>query len=306
MAWWTRPLVRFVAALLLPLAIPAVITAVLWILPGDPAAIICPPGICDGTEALAERWGLDQGPIRFYTNWLSHASRGELGNSWRVESGVPLAALLWESVPATAMLCTLAFGVLLGGSVLSVVGVLPTRLDPILQAIGLAPAVIGALVLAAYIEITYGPQSYAGWPGWLRLGCGALVLGIADGALAGAVVGARTSLEEEVKQRYIQIALLRGESALSNALPNVLPAWTGQMRARVLHIMSGAVVVEVVMGIPGLGELLFDGTLSQDFGVVLAAAWAFSLMSAVLLIAQAGIEIAVATWVRRYPRAVIQ
>ena len=68
--WWTRPLVRLVAAALLPLLIPAVITVVLWILPGDPADIICPPEICEGTEALAKRWGLDRGPWRFYTGWV--------------------------------------------------------------------------------------------------------------------------------------------------------------------------------------------------------------------------------------------
>jgi ABC-type dipeptide/oligopeptide/nickel transport system permease component len=65
--------------------------------------------------------------------------------------------------------------------------------------------------------------------------------------------------------------------------------------------MSGTVVVEVVLGIPGLGELLFDGTLSQDFGVVLAATWAFSLLSATLLCVQALSEVGVALWVRRHP-----
>src|SRR6476660_231267 len=73
--WWTRPLVRFVAALLLPLLVPAVITGVLWILPGDPAEIICPPQICQGTAALAARWGLDQGPWTFSARWLGTAVR---------------------------------------------------------------------------------------------------------------------------------------------------------------------------------------------------------------------------------------
>ena len=59
-------------------------------------------------------------------------------------------------------------------------------------------------------------------------------------------------------------------------------------------------------GVPGLGELLFDGTLMQDFGVVLAATWAFSLMSAVLLGSQALAEIAVALWVRSSPSGVAE
>ena len=54
-------------------------------------------------------------------------------------------------------------------------------------------------------------------------------------------------------------------------LPNVAPALAGQLRARAIHLLSGgAVVVEVVLRIEGLGELLWIGTLLQDFGVVLA------------------------------------
>ena len=53
--------------------------------------------------------------------------------------------------------------------------------------------------------------------------------------------------------------------------------------------------------IDGLGDLLWQGTLTQDFGVVLAAAFAFSVLSALLLLAQALIEIAVALHVRRAP-----
>jgi ABC-type dipeptide/oligopeptide/nickel transport system permease component len=80
----------------------------------------------------------------------------------------------------------------------------------------------------------------------------------------------------------------------------------GQMRGRVLHVLSGAVVVEVVVGIPGLGQLLWDGTLKQDFGVVLAATFAFSAFSGALMLAQALSEIAVALYVRRSPSGVLE
>jgi peptide/nickel transport system permease protein len=293
--------VRLAAALLLPLAVPGVITAVLWILPGDPAEIICPPQICQGTAALAARWGLDQGAWSFYTGWLAKALTGEFGNSWRVQQGFPVADLLLESLPTTAALVLLSLVPLTLGSTLAALGWLPRRLDALWQAIGLVPAVIFALFCAARIEIGYGAQSHEGWPQLLRLLMGAVVLGLSDGAFAAAVVGTRSIFEEEVKQRYVQIALLRGESTLSNALPNVLPALIGQLRGRILHIMSGTVVVEVVLGIPGLGELLFDGTLLQDFGVVLAATWAFSLLSAAVLCFQAVSEIAVSMWVHRHP-----
>jgi ABC-type dipeptide/oligopeptide/nickel transport system permease component len=61
------------------------------------------------------------------------------------------------------------------------------------------------------------------------------------------------------------------------------------------------VVVEVVLQVPGIGELLWQGTLLQDFGVVLAAATGFALLSAARLLAQAVGEVAVALWVRGGP-----
>lgn len=306
MSWWIRPLVRLIAAIVLPLAVPAVITAAIWSLPGDPAEIICPPAICTGGEALAARWGLDQGPVHFYTSWLSKAITGDFGASWRVAQGFPVNELILESLPTTAILVLLAMLPLTVGSVLAAAGYLPKRLDNVWQAFGLIPAVILALGFAAVVSINYGALSFDGWPGTLRLLFGALVLGIADGALAGAVVGTRSTFEEEVKQRYVGIAVLRGESTLSNTLPNVLPALIGQFRARTLHVLSGTVIVEVILSIPGLGELLWDGTLQQDFGVVLAAAWAFALLSGCLLFVQAVSEVAIAMYVRRSPTGVVE
>lgn len=302
MVWWVRPLVRIIAAVLLPLVVPAVITLILWALPGDPAAILCPPGICEGTQALRERFHLDQGPWGFYITWLGNAVRGDFGRSWRVYQGLQVSELLRESIPKTALLLLIALVPLSLGSIGSALGWLPKFLDWLWQGLGLIPAVILALLFAAWIEVTYGAMSLDGLGGTLRLLAGGLVLGVADGALAGMILGTRQTFTEEVKQRYIQIALMRGETVLGNALPNVLPALTGQLRSRVLHVLSGAVVVEVVLNIPGLGDLLWDGTLMQDFGVVLAAAWGFSLLSGALLLVQAIVEIAVALVVRYSPR----
>jgi len=303
--WWMRPLVRLLAAILLPLFVPAIITGALWALPGDPASIICPPGACDGGEALAARWDLDQGPLHYYSVWMSNAATGDFGRSWTLMSGSPVYDEIVASIPYTAMLVGLALVPLMFGTLMAALGWLPKSLDYLWQLVGLLPAVILALLVAAYVTITWG-ATFGDWrPVALRLVLGGLVLGVADGALAGAVMGTRSVFEEEVKQRYVQIALLRGESVLSNALPNVLPAMIGQMRGRVLHVLSGAVVVEVVVGIPGLGKLLWDGTLKQDFGFVLAATFVFAMFSGALMFTQALSEIAVALYVRRSPRGVL-
>ena len=300
-AWWLRPMVRLVAALMLPFAVPAIITMMIWALPGDPAEIICPPEICQGTEVLAARWNLDGGPWKFFSAWITGAMQGDFGKSWRLDQGGSVYDLLAESVPTTTVLILAGLLPLLLGAIGAATGLIPRRVDPVASAVGLVPAVVFALLCAAVVELNYGAQSFDTEGSLVRLALGALVLGFADGAFAGATTGVRALFSTERKQRYVGVALLRGERPLANMLPNVAPALAGQLRARVLHLLSGTVVVEVVLRINGIGDLLWSGTLLQDFGVVLAAATSFAALSAALLFIQAVTEIVVALVVRRAP-----
>ena len=293
------------AAVLLPVAVPAVITAMIWALPGDPASIVCPPELCGGTEKLAADWHLDQGPWEFFRWWMGGAVQADFGNSWRMQPGVPVGELLFSSIPWTAALVALAFIPLLLGATGAAGRFFPKQVDAVLSTIGMSPSVVLALCVAAVVTIEYGAFAFDDEAMRVKLVLGALVLALADQALSGAISGVRGSMEEERKQRYVQIAILRGETVLSNTLPNTLGALAGQMRARLLHLLSGAVIVEVVIRIDGLGDLLWQGTLAQDFGVVLAAAFGFSLLAAVLLLLQALVEIAVAMHVRRAPAGVV-
>lgn len=300
-AWWLRPIIRLMAAFSLPLAVPAVITALIWALPGDPAEIICPPARCGGTAVLAARWNLNAGPWHFYTGWVSSALEGDFGRSWRVQQGESVAVLLQEAIPTTATLLLLTCIPILLGAALGATGWLPKKVDNVLSGIGTVPAVIFSLLLAARVEIAYGAESFDTGANRVRMLCAILVLTLSDGALAGAVSGVRALFSAERNQRYVGVSLLRGEGLMENMLPNVAPALVGQLRARVLHLLSAAVVVEVVLKINGIGDLLWLGTLLQDFGVVLAAATVFAVFSAFLLAFQAVIEIGVALHTRRAP-----
>ena len=300
-AWWIRPSVRVLAAMLLPVLVPAIITALIWALPGDPAEIICPPSTCGGTSQLAARWHLDAGPWAFFTHWFEGAVRGDFGMSWRVEQGMPVADLLKESIPVTLKLVLLALVPIALGAVGAATGFLPSRADGVLATLGLVPALVFALLGSAAIVVKFGAAAFSLEADLWRLGIGAAVLGMSDGAFASAIAGVRSVFSAERTQRYVSIAILRGERPLGNMLPNVAPALAGQMRARILHLLSGAVVVEVVLGLPGVGDLLWSGTLLQDFGVVLAAATLFAVWSAALLLVQACVEVIVSLHVRRAP-----
>ncbi len=299
--WWVRTLVRLVVAVGLPFAVPCIIVYLIWSLPGDPASIICPPEMCPNTEALAARWNLDQGPWHFFTSWWQSALEGDFGRSWRLEPGTQVADRVFESIGPTVALVALA-ALLNGlGALGALTGLLSRRFHPLIQVVGLVPALVLALVASAAITL-----GWVGEGGQLaaRVGLGALALGVADAALSSTVSGVHSLVQSERLQRYAQMAVLRGEGVLSNILPNTLPALAGQLRARMVQLLSGAVVVEVVLEIDGLGDLLWRATLQQDFVVVVAAAFFFALMSAALLFFQALVEVACALWVRRTPGGV--
>jgi peptide/nickel transport system permease protein len=296
-------MVRLVAAVLLPFIVPGIITMLIWLLPGDPASIICPPQSCGSSSAvLAERFHLHDGPWSFFVHWLGSAAQGDFGRSWRLIQGVSIDGMLIESIPNTLLLISLALIPVTIGVISAASEALPSRIDPILYLIGLVPSLLLAILAAAIIEVSMGGSaSFSDSGRWARLLMGALVLGIADGAFSGAVTGTRGVFRREKQQRYVGVSILRGEGTLSNTLPNVAPALAGQLRARTVHLMSGAVIVEVILRINGLGDLLWGGTLLQDFGVVLACATCFALMCSFLLFVQAAVEIAVAAWIRRAP-----
>ena len=155
----------------------------------------------------------------------------------------------------------------------------PVLLIPALRIVGLVPSLVLALMGAAFIELAYGADSFSSSGQMARLFVGAMVLGVADGAFTGSVLGTRSTFDTENRTRYVEFAVLRGERPIENTLPNVAPALIGQVRARIVHLLSGGVIVEVILRIDGLGSLLWGGTLRQDFGVVLAAATLFAVVS---------------------------
>lgn len=299
--WWIQPLARAIVAVALPLSVPALITVLIWALPGNPAEIICPPSICTGGEELAARWHLDEGPIGFYTHWVSSALTFDFGPSWRVLTGKPVLELMTQTIPNTLLLILLALIPITVGSVVGAFQKPAKVWDPLLVFLGVLPVVALALLAAAVVEINFAGAGDDGLGYWSRMIAAALTLGIADGALSGSILGNRAIFEQENQQRYVGISVLRGESNFSNTLPNLAGSLVGQYRTRVVQLLSGAVIVEVIVKVDGFGALLWRGTLMQDFGVVLAAATVFASISAALLMLQAIVEVAQSLHQRRAP-----
>jgi len=133
-----------------------------------------------------------------------------------------------------------------------------------------------------------------------------VALALADASLSGTVEDVEGMVESERRQRYVQIGVLRGENELLNVMPNILPALAGQFRARLLNLLSSAVIIEVILEIDGIGDMLWTGTVEQDFGLVLGCSFAFVVIASFFMLCQAILEIGTALKVRSSPKGVVQ
>ena len=156
-----------------------------------------------------------------------------------------------QTIPNTLLLIMLA---LIPITVRSVFGAFqrPSNVGTLLLFLSVLPVVVLALLAAAVVELNFAGSEDEGLGYWMRLVAAAFTLGIADGALGGSILGNRSMFEQENQQRYVGISILRGENNFSNTF-QIWRCIVGQYRSRIVQLLSGAVIVEVIVRVDGFG-----------------------------------------------------
>ncbi|THG31595.1 ABC transporter permease [Naasia lichenicola] len=270
------------------------------LVPGDPArSILGAAATPDSIERLRQQLGLDQPLLAQYGSWLLGALRGDLGES--VFTGDQVVTLILARVPVTASLILLstlviaALGTALG--LLSAVrgGVLGKVLD-VVSLVGLAlPSYWVAILLVALVAVALrifpatGYFAFADDPGRWLLG---LILPVAALSLGGVTIVAkqmRDSAMDVLARDYIRVLRATGVRESSIVLKHVLrnsalPSLT-VVGLTVVGSLTGAVFVENVFVLPGLGTLVTQATTSHDLPVVLGVGVFFTLFVIVVNLA---------------------
>ena len=291
-----RRIAYFVAVLLV---VTLVTFSVALLLPGDPAlAYIGEANMRDKTmyETMRRELGLDQAIPVQYAKWLGRALRGDLGRSIRTRE--PALEGLLARFPVTLHLTAMAMVVALLIAV--PVGILSAvRPNSNADRAGTVLAMSGVAVPDFWLGIMliytfsvwlkmlppsgYVPLSQGLWPSVQSMVLPALSLGMAFSALI--MRQLRSSLIEVLQQEFVLAArakglperLVVGRHALKNALIPVVTV-VGLQTGR---LFGGAVVVETIFALPGLGRLAADSIFFRDFpmlqGVVLILALAVLL-----------------------------
>lgn len=262
------------------------------LVPGDPARTILGANATPESIArLREQLGLNQPLLEQYGSWLLGALHGDFGES--VFSGDPVINLILVRVPVTLsliLLSTLVIAALgTGLGLLSAVrgGALGRFLDAI-SLVGLAlPSYWVAIVLVALFAVTiriFPATGYTALPddpgGWLL----SLILPVAALSLGGVTIVAkqmRDSAKDVLARDYIRVLRASGVRERTIVLKHVLrnaslPSLT-VLGITVVGALTGAVFVENVFVLPGLGSLVTQATTSHDLPVVLGVGVFFTL-----------------------------
>ncbi len=252
--------------------------------PNDPAYNALGTG---ASPAARHAWIIAHGlnrpiPVQ-YLSFLWHALHGNLGVT--EDTNQPVLQVVGLALPVTLELT--AFGLAIAIAVAGLLGITgalyrdrwPDQIVRALSMIGLAtPSFwlgiemiqLFALHLHWFPSGGYVPPSQS-VAGWLRsLALPALALGIPVGASLGRVL--RTSLVEELDRDYVRTAVGNGLPRVvvlaRNVLRNALVTPVTILGITIGTLIGGALVIETIFDLPGMGKLLLHGVTYGDAGLV--------------------------------------
>ncbi|MDV6012901.1 ABC transporter permease subunit [Haloechinothrix sp. LS1_15] len=228
-------------------------------------------------ESVRSELGLDDGPVRFLLEWLAGLARGDPGTSW--VSGQPIAPQL---VAALGVSLTLAAAAVAVAAMLAaafatrpllrgVTGDHGAARSTVPAALAAVPEFLLASILVVAVAVPLAALPTAGWDGPVHAVLPAIALGVPTGAILGTItVDSVRAVFGEPWVRTWRAAGITPARLAPAVLRRALAVVCGQLGLIFAGLLGGAVAVEVVFAVPGIGRLAADAALAQDLPVVQA------------------------------------
>lgn len=259
---------------------------VVQILPGDPAQVVL--GVNATPEALAQlrhQMGLDLPAWQRYLVWIGGILHGDFGTSQ--VSGAPVAELLRQklSVSVPLALMGVAVSILISVPLGVIAGVRYRHLSgAVISALSLGgiaiPAFWAALLLITVFAIRLRAVPAGGFVAWSDDPAGAfrslllpaISLGLVQGAILTRYV--RSAIVDVLGEDYIRTArakgLTRWQALRRHGFRNAAIPVVTVLGVQLTSLLVGAVVVENVFYLPGLGRMLLQAIGNRDLIVIQA------------------------------------
>lgn len=278
-------LARRLGALIATLfAASLVVFVVLEILPGDPALVMLGTEASEDTlAALRRQMGLDRPAVERYVLWIGGLVSGDLGTSHTY--GVPVAKLITDRLVVTAPLAGLA--VVLSTLVAIPLGLLAAAWHNragdygvmAFSQIGMAiPNFFFGIMLILVFAVGLGWFDAGGFPGWQDGWVGglralllpAIALALPEAAILARV--ARSAVLETMREDYVRTARAKGLTRPSvlwrHVLRNAMIPIATIVGLQFAFLLAGAIVIENVFTLPGLGRLILQAIHQRDLIVI--------------------------------------
>jgi peptide/nickel transport system permease protein len=275
---------RLFSLVIVMFTVAVIVFSLMYFAPGSPASILLGPDATqEDVERLTHRLGLDQPlPIQL-ARWLGTVLQGDLGQSLFLRR--PVLEVIMQRVEPTILLTLIGLVIAVGLGVPAGIISAVNHGRPLDQSLAIV-AIIGISIpefwLAINLMLLLG--QYAQWfpvSGYVPLSqdpvqslrslfLPGLAIGLVQMALVSRIT--RSAMLDVLKQDYVRTARAKGlrERAVVNkhALRNAVIQIVTVIGIVFAILLSGAVVVELVFNLPGMGRLLIDSVLRRDYPVI--------------------------------------
>jgi peptide/nickel transport system permease protein len=261
-------------------------------MPGDPVTELLPISASqEERDRLREELGLnDPIPVQFVNYVWGVVTRGDLGTSYKTKQ--PVAVELMQRLPKTM---TVAFFAIFVSQIIATpLGILAavkqnTWIDSVIVFFTMVGAAIPnfwlALMMIMFfsVDLKWLPSMYNGTlPSWIMP-----IAAVAVGSIAATARGVRTHMLEIIRQDYINTARAKGQKEgiviFKHGFRNCLIPTIAGIGNALGAQLGGALIVETVFAVPGVGKYVADAVTARNFpavqGGVLILALIYSLIN---------------------------
>ena len=278
-------LIERTGVLLVSLAVSSVLVfGFMAVLPGDPARVAL--GVNASDEAvtqLRQQFGLDRPLSTQYVDWLGGLLQGDFGTSYVSKAAIGPQIVDRFQVTLWLVIVGMVVALVIAAPAGTVMAARHRRISGLalsaLSQVGVAvPAFLAGILLIMVFAVKLGWLPANGWtspaedPGMFlkQLALPALSLGLVQGAVLTRYV--RSAVLEVLREDYLRTARAKGlrpfPALWRHGLRNAAVPVVTVLGLQLATLLIGAVVVERVFVIPGLGSLLLDGVSNRDLLLV--------------------------------------
>jgi peptide/nickel transport system permease protein len=285
---------RILATIPVMLVVALFVFSLLYVAPGDPAAIIAgDQATPQDVERIRASLGLDRPFVVRFGEWLWHIIHGDLGTS--IFTNLPVTHMIAQrieptlSLMALTMIISLSTAIPMGVTAAWKHGSWIDRLVMLTAVLGFSTPVFVLGYLLAYVFALwldwlpvqgFTPISAGFWPFLRNLILPSVALGLIYIALIARIT--RAAMLEVLSQDYVRTAKAKGVGQRAilfvHALKNAAVPIVTIVGIGFAALIGGAVVTESVFAIPGLGRLTIDAILRRDYPVIQGVVLLFSFV----------------------------